>query len=220
MTSLHELQCQWIEKFDEMEALDLGQKLAAPFLSVGDFSSNPTGIGPILLVGKATDKDWFREQFLSTAKEERVNERRTVTRNTLTYKYKQQTSAFWRFWKDLHEVGSPVIWTNLAKIGVARGNPGRKHLAVQAELAQTTLRAEIAEYRPSLIVIAGDYAKREIVFPIFGERSNWSEPDDFKFCWIERTPSYPAVLWIDHPEIKLKKTIQSWLEKAHELAQS
>lgn len=221
MISLRECQLEWIEKFDEMWSQDDDRELAAPFLSVGDHLGEPTGVGPILLVGKATDKDWQLNKFLSTSGrplQERVDDRRAVTRNHLAYRHEHQSSAFWRFWKSLHDIGSPVIWTNLAKIGVIRGNPEHKHLAAQAELACRTLRAEIAEYLPSLVVIAGDYAKSEIVLPVFGKRSDWSESDDFEFCWIERIGSDPAVLWTDHPERKLKVRVQRWLKKARELA--
>lgn len=204
-----------------MQNLDADLELAAPFLSVADPANDPTGAGPILLVGKATDKDWRRKQFLSAAggsTEERVGERRKATQDHLDYVSQHQFSAFWRFWKRLSDIGSPVIWTNLAKIGVMRGNPGHKYLTVQQELARMTLRAEISEYRPVLVVITGDYAKSEVVLPVFGDRPCWKESSDYEFCWIERSISEPAVLWTDHPERKLEFRIQRWLDKARELA--
>jgi hypothetical protein len=219
---LSECQRRWIKKFDEMQNLDADLELAAPFLSVADSLDDPTGAGPILLVGKATDKDWRRKQFLSAAgssTEERVGERRKATRDHLDYVRQRQFSAFWRFWKRLSNIGSPVIWTNLAKIGVLHGNPGHKYLTAQQELARITLRAEISEYRPVLVVITGDYAKSAVVLPVFGDRPCWKEHPDYEFCWIERTVSKPAVLWTDHPERKLRFRVQRWLDKARELAQ-
>jgi hypothetical protein len=218
--SFADCQRAWIGKFEEMRKADIDLELAAPFLSVLDGLQQPTGAGSVLLVGKATDKDWRLGDFLLASRrstEERIQERRAATRDHLASERRRQTSAFWRFWRSLHEVGSPVIWTNLAKIGVTRGNPGHKHLTAQATLACQTLNAEVAEYRPSLIVIAGDYARFEIVHPVFGGRAAWREPDDFEFCWIERKGPAPAVLWTDHPERKLKARVERWLEKSAEL---
>lgn len=222
MSSLGECQLEWVGKFDEMWRHDTDRELAGPFLSVGDPFGYRSGSGPILLVGKATDKDWERQKFLSTSKlsaPKRVDERRKVTRDHLHNMRERPSSAFWRFWKDLHAIGAPVIWTNLAKIGVVVGNPGHKHLTSQAELARKTLKAEIAEYHPSIVIIAGDYAKCEIVLPVFGERTAWCEPSDYEFCWIERTSLLPAVLWTDHPERKRKARVRCWLRKAEELVQ-
>jgi hypothetical protein len=223
MPSLRECQLEWIEKFDEMWLHDRDRELAGPFLSVGDHLRYRSGSGPILLVGKATDKDWKREEFLSASKwsaPKRVDERRSVTRAHLDSMRERPSSAFWRFWRDLYGIGVPVIWTNLAKIGVVVGNPGHRYLISQVELARKTLREEIAEYHPSIVVITGDYAKCEIVLPVFGERAAWHEPDDHEFCWIDRTPSFPAVLWTDHPERKLKERVQCWFKKASNLARA
>ena len=218
--SLREIEPKWIEKFYEVRSRfrDV-PPLAAPFLSVSDPHAEPGGAGPILLVGKATRGDWRLDHFLSREGrpfEQQVDERRAATLEHLTYMRNRQTSPFWRFWKSLHEIGSPVIWTNLVKIGVKHGNPGRKYVEAQSSLACATLRAEIDEYKPSLVVVAADYAKEQVTYPVFGERAEWVIRDD-GVCWIERTASSPAVLWTDHPQIKPKEVLRSWLEKAREL---
>jgi len=221
VTTLREIQPKWIQKFYEIRQ-EFGDSppLAAPFLSVSDPRDEPTGIGPILMIGKATAGDWGLDPFLlneGQSFERQADERRAATLKHLSYRRNHQTSAFWRFWKTLHEIGSPVVWTNLVKIGVKHGNPGRKYIKAQSCLACATLRAEVDEYKPSLIVIAADYAKEQITYPVFGDRPNWKEPPGYEFCWIERSASSPAILWTDHPQMKGKVALSSWMKKAREL---
>jgi hypothetical protein len=217
---LLDLQKKWIEKFDEMREADYGPQLAAPFLSVPGEPNASTISRPILLVGKATGGCWKLDDFLSRTAypiDKRVEERRNATENHLKFMMRERkASAFWRFWKALGEIGSPVIWTNLAKIGVVRGNPSHKCVEAQRELACATLSAEIVEYTPYLVVVACDYAKKQITYPVFGERARWTERGDGA-CWIDRTASVPAILWTDHPQGEKTEILRSWLEKAREL---
>jgi hypothetical protein len=218
--SLLGFQSAWIGKFDEMQKVDDQQQLAAPFLSVPGGPDALAQFGPVMLVGKATAGCWKLDEFKLKANrplDERVAERRCATEKHLELMRQHPSSAFWRFWTSLGALGSPVIWTNLAKIGVIKGNPWGSYLAAQAGLACATLRAEIDEYKPSLVLIAADYAKCEIIYPVFGERATWNERADHEFCWIDRKSSRPAVLWTDHPERKRKTRISRWLEKAQEL---
>jgi hypothetical protein len=217
---LLEIQSKWIDKFYEMQKADRKRLLAAPFLSVPGEPGSSTQFGSILLVGKATAGPWCLDKFLSGASqslEQQVENRRDVTKRHLEFMKDLQPSAFWRFWKALSAISSPVIWTNLAKIGVVHGNPSGAYLSAQQDLACETLRAEICEYNPSLVVIAGDFAKNQIVFPAFGvPRSEWHEPTE-EFCWLDRTASRPAVLWTNHPERKPRARIRCWLEMAQKL---
>jgi len=220
---LREIQTKWVEKFIEMQRGNEEGLLAAPFLSV-PFESDFAGkSGAILLVGKATAGPWCRDNFLAELKtssgvSEVVEERRSITREHLNFRKERDSRppAFWRFRRSLGKIGSPVIWTNLAKIGVTHGNPKGAQLNAQRELACDTLKAEIDEYEPKLVVIACDYAKEQITYPVFGESSKWHKRDD-GVCWINRTGSSPAILWTDHPERKKQAVLFSWLEKAQEL---
>jgi len=217
--SLLEIQSQWIRKFDEMSIKDTHHRLAAPFLSISDERTAVTRRGTIMLVGKATNKSWELEEFLSFSDrpiQERVEERCSVTRKHLENMRKKPSSAFWRFWRKLHEIGSPVIWTNLAKIGTITRNPGCAVLDAQKELACETLKAEICEYKPSLVVITGDYAKN-IIYSIWPQKDWTISEYDRTTCWIRRDSLRPSVLWVDHPERKRKERISLWLEKAREL---
>jgi hypothetical protein len=217
--SLREIQFKWIDKFDEMRRTNIGDRLAAPFLSVPGERDGSISFGPILLVGKATAGCWKLNEFLLNSSgpvDKRVAERLEATREHLNSMKVHQPSAFWRFWKALGAISSPVIWTNQAKIGVTLGNPRGPCFTAQADLACETLQAEIDEYRPSLVVIAGELATNEIILRVLGKRPLWNEPTE-ELCWIDRNASRPTALWINHPERKPKRKVSCWLEKAQEL---
>jgi hypothetical protein len=219
---LLEVQSKWIAKFDQMResGIDMDQ-LAAPFLSIPGIPAASAQAGPILLVGKATGGDWGKDSFLSkTGVPNRIEERRDFTRKHLLWRQEEyQRTAFWRCWKRLHEISAPVIWTNLAKIGVRKRNPEKVYLSAQIDLACETLELEIEEYKPKLVVLAtGDYAGDEIVCPIFKTgRGEWNEVVDGEFWWLGRTATRPAILWTGHPQGKSPTTRNKCLEKAKEL---
>lgn len=212
-------QWMWLSKYAEMRR-DFGpDKLAGPFFS--DWTDQGRE-QPILLLGKATAGDWHLAEFEAARVSdpvERVYERRKRSREHLKAMAEKPSSAFWRFWTGLRALGRPVIWSNLAKIGVQRGNPTGGYLQAQRALAVETLRDEITEYSPALIVIACDYAK-DILQPALGtSRSDWEERSDNEFCWIDRDRHGWAALWTDHPERKSRERLELWLEKAHGLLQ-
>ena len=219
---LLDLQAKWIEKFDEMRRADDQERLAAPFLSVPGELGGLKGNGSIMLVGKATAGNWRSESFNATVRRptERLEERWKATYDHLRAEREKQRSAFWRFWGRLDTIGSPVIWTNLAKIGVKSGNPHGWYLESQKELACQTLEAEIKEYKPFLVVlVTADYAKREIVYCQWPQR-NWNVSKIDGTCWIASNGREPPVLWTDHPQAKPKERIEYWLRKARELTKS
>jgi hypothetical protein len=222
--SLREMEPKWIEKFYEIRnRFNDTPALAAPFLSVSDPRDKPAGVGPILLTGKATAGDWGLDRFLSNegqSFEQQAEERRASTLRHLCYRGDHQTSAFWQFWKKLHEIGSPVIWTNLVKIGVTHGNPNSRLIEEQCELAHLTLKAEIAEYKPALVVlVSSDFAKDQIVYRIWPQKT-WGISDFDGTCWIRKDGEIPPVLWTDHPQGKPPERSAHWLEKANWLMRS
>lgn len=227
--SLPELQLKWIQLYDELGGNFESQVLAAPFVSMPEESSKGASVRPILLVGKATAGHWDKGNF-DSMKDQPLTER-LKERSDRTLKHLKEirgedlnSSAFWRFWRSLGQISQPVIWTNLAKIGVCRPegdnrskNPEGDFLTCQEELAQETLRAEMEEYKPALVVlVTSTYAAQEIAHPVFGPKNIWRTPDD-SIWWQERTQTQPPVLWVDHPERKPNNAIDCWLEKAREL---
>jgi hypothetical protein len=212
------IQEKWFDKFSELQGFVEPDRLAAPFISIREQGFIRSNHRTILLVGKATAGPWCKEEFLSNSDRpltERMQERRGATRCHLEKMHKYPSSAFWRFWTELHQFSSSVIWTNLAKIGVVSGNPVGDCLEMQSQLAIETLHAEIEEYRPRLIVITGEYATNEILYQIW-PKNDWEGARHPEYCWIRKTSSGPSVLWVDHPERKRKERIRLWIEKVCE----
>jgi hypothetical protein len=105
-----------------------------------------------------------------------------------------------------------VAWSNLAKISALRGNPYGSQLKTQSKLCVDLLKAEIGRAKPTAIIIAvGDYAQREILYPLLGEEG-WIHdteaknqnaklsygPDSTPVVWLNRA----AVVWTNHPQGK------------------
>lgn len=218
ITDLQSRQSECVELFFEMRRSNARDSLAAPFVSSAD--SPPTGgaLGTILLVGKATAGNWKIEDFEPDRDcpcSKRVEERRNAARSFLRAMHDRPKSAFWRFWRGLGAIGSPVIWTNLVKIGVKSGNPQGCHLEMQAELAVKTLKAEITEYDPSLVVLAtSDYAKDQIVYRVWPQKT-WTISSFDGTCWIRGKGRKPSVLWTDHPQGKTPNRLAYWLKTAN-----
>ncbi len=215
---LQSCQSECVELFFKMRKDNVRELLAAPFLSIAESPPTAGVLGTILLVGKSTAGKWKIEDFepdIDSPRSERVEERCSTTRAFLSVMHDKPNSAFWRFWRDLGMIGSPVIWTNLAKIGVASRNPQGCYLEEQAELAVRTLKAEIAEYKPSLVVlVTSDYAKEQIVYPIWSQRT-WTISGFDGTCWIRGKGRAPSVLWTDHPQGKSPERLAYWLKKAN-----
>ncbi|MGC1372632.1 MAG: hypothetical protein WA824_10890 [Candidatus Sulfotelmatobacter sp.] len=142
------------------------------------------------------------------------------------------SSAFWSFARALserlavttHSTIQPLqnlVWTNICKIGVLRGNPAGEILRAQSELAAASLRSEIKTYRPRLVVfVTGDYAA-QLVDAVVGdsEQKTWHEERGHElFWWRKPIGNMPAVLWAYHPERKPLSTLETWLQQASRLA--
>jgi hypothetical protein len=196
------------------------KRLAAPFLSASQEVTAAGRRGSILLVGKATDKDWKMDSFVACAREKQLEERRRASRGFLAEMSQKPKSEFWRFLQHLGEIGLPVIWTNLVKIGVISGNPRGWYLEAQHELAVNTLRAEIAEYKPALVVlVTSDFAKDQIIYRIWPKKT-WRISGYDGTCWIKKDGNKPPVLWTDHPQGKAPERSAYWLKKANWLLRS
>jgi len=224
---------EWLEKWAELHEPIQPQSpaLAAPFISVGLDSKTKNSSPVILLVGKATHGCWKMEYFskmMNVALADRIEERRDATISFLRSCSKTNSSAFWRFYRTLqHQTGANVIWTNLAKIGAyfASGtesgktcNPEGRLLRLQAELAQATMRAEIAFYKPDLIYLTtGTYALSEIVNGVFceGEWKRWQSADHT--LWhIEGSGEGCPVIRTGHPSSKSTMELTAWIRVAEE----
>jgi hypothetical protein len=232
--SLKSLQEQWLNKWEEMDKLvkPNGIGLAAPFFSVGVSSTTDRAVPyrTILLAGKATHRDWELNSFkreMHKPVSQRLEERTKCTIDFLAKK-EHQTSSFWRFRRLLGPgANATVIWTNLSKIGVFRPpdetesiNPWGPFLYCQKELAQKTLWAELAEYKPDLVVlVTGKEALDEIVDPVFAQMGRWIEgtANGQPFWFLNRSGKHPPVLRTGHPGFKSSNQREVWITKAVEL---
>jgi len=225
-TTMLDTENKWLELFHELHDR-YPNRVAGPFLSVPPANYDPVTVPSILYVGKATAGSWGLSDFLCSPT---LTERHKFTADFLEGEVNtgEYSSAFWRFAHDLSKQVAlshrPIhglqnlVWTNLCKIGVVRGNPGREILEAQSNLAIKCLRLEIQMYRPKLIVlVTGDYAGH-LVTSALGEQMPWHEetgPDGF--WWREATDELPAILWTYHPERKAKNLLENWLQHASRL---
>jgi hypothetical protein len=226
MIPLFDLQIEWIKMYDSLRAScdPDGTKFAAPFLSTPDPDALVCSRRPIMLVGQATKGDWFLREFdkyRDLPIHELAEECREHTSDFQTNGHYSQfkKSDFWRFRRDIKEaIGTSVIWTNLAKIGAQRGNPRGQVLYDQCDLAITTMKAEVREYCPQLVVlVSGGFAVKEIVYPAFDtrRRDEWQEfqlEQEDDYCLLESTKVHPTVLWFNHPRGKSGLVKNRWIE--------
>jgi len=231
LRTLRVLQAEWIKTWDKLaEYGSLDQnKFAAPFLSIEPEGYRNFKGTKILFIGQATMGDFYLDKFLNAAKifgsnrfESRVAERLDRSREFFTWQAKgNYSSDFWRLGNELSIIGSNelptknsnmmnLVWSNIAKIGVKKGNPKGKYLDFQIDLAIETLFAEISYYSPDLIYIAHGVFGAVIVNKIF-DHNDWEKPrEDF---WFKRRSSgHPAVVASDHPGRKRKNDISEWLK--------
>jgi hypothetical protein len=226
--NLESLETRWIELFDELcrsHSIDSTQ-LAAPFFSV------PAVARSLLYVGKATAKDWNRDDFCSQSPllnmKERREQRRECTKTFLIKNAPSYNSGFWHFAKELNievakkwsqRVTSPfqhITWTNICKIGALKGNPRGFLLKKQQDIAVETLRLEIELYKPQLICFvtwgyALDLVRKVIDDP---NDTSWDKTEEKQWLWWrEATAKLPPILLTGHPQGKSLKDRERWLKK-------
>jgi hypothetical protein len=224
--ALFQIQCQWILKHDAMRGRfdPDGSVLAGPFLSVPDPAATTCRQSPILLVGQATRGDWWLKEF-DAAKglslKERVEERRRRTAEFLTKaRYDQyKNTDFWHFFRNLKDkTGAPVIWSNLAKIGVQKGNPRWQLVREQGELAVASLKAEITAYEPALVILlTGTLGRHEAVAQLLGVDKNTKPGAEGVFAARDCAQGGPTIIWTWHPGRKAWELTNGWLDRACQL---
>jgi hypothetical protein len=122
---------------------------------------------------------------------------------------------------------SNLVWSNLCKIGTHTGNPSDELVGLQQELAIKTLRAEIVEYNPTIVVFVSNQFAQKILLGAIGNPPNdlWSEsesesPVRVEDVWWQRTtPLSPALLWMRHPQFAPSKLTSYARDKICELVQ-
>ncbi len=212
MASLQVLHEKWVEKFAEMQKLFRGQ-LVTPHLTVPPDGYNPKRIPSVLFVGQATGPNEAEEGNPSA---EEIRDKIGAFQRDAALR-PHPRSGFWRFALCLsdalkrqtgHADIAPLqnlVWTNICKIGVRRGNPPKQIYEFQRELAIHTLRAEIASYKPKLVYWATwDYLV-DVVREAVDDPNDisWTKDLEDKWIWTRRpVNSLPAMVWSGRPQGK------------------
>jgi hypothetical protein len=165
----------------------------------------------ILYVGKATAGPFVDESSSSPGRD--LEQQRAFAKVCF---YLTQ-GGFWNFAERLCTAlgcdnRSNLVWSNLCKIGTDLGNPSDELVGLQQELGITTLRAEIDEYNPSIVVfVSGQFAQKILLGAIDDPTDgSWNKseeegPEQVKDVWWRKaTATTPAVLWMRHPQFAPK----------------
>ena len=236
---LESLEAEWLVLFETMQSSPetygiRAGALAAPFLSASSTNYRPESPGTVLLVGKATAG---RNTLGGAAVRDTYNVE-TVKLRTLAVieevLLKEYGSSWWRFARRLSEnvarataqecsPFSNLVWTNLIKIGVVSGNPSAAYIRPQAELAENTLLAEAAFYRPALMVLSTGFYRFGLMCRILrrlvGDAPN-TEAQKRGWWTHAGDEGRPAILWTGHPQAKRTAITEEWLAQAYSLSQT
>jgi hypothetical protein len=223
---LKELWEAWMEKF---RGMDRDPKFAGN-LNGPHITFKPDGYDlerkTVLYVGKALGKRTRKGDLPSV--ETLQNEFRRFLEDVVSG---EQGSVFWNFALKLSERLATqegprlqnLVWSNICKIGVCKGNPGKEIFEEQKCLAIETLRAEIEYYKPSLVMwVTGDY-RCEVVGQVVDDlnEKHWDKTLNAKWWFYQRKPmnSLPAMLWTYHPQGKKREMTAAWIDHACNLLQ-
>ena len=238
---LSELELVWLALFTklrraEAEAGTHPSSLAAPFLSTALEGYEPGGPGTVMLVGKATaGKNTLGEAEVTDVYDAATVKQRTpaVVEELIAGKY--YGSSFWRFACKLSDAGAEqakshvapfaeqftnLIWTNIAMIGVAKGNPSASLFRNQDALAVETILAEALFYKPRLVVFATGWYRYGCVNRILQQLTGAKEGEGLSQDrdWSSpRRADAPAVLWTGHPQGKSRAWVDSKIARAKKL---
>lgn len=203
----------------------LEEKLAAPFWSAADESYRSFNLR-FMLVGRATRSDYDELEFLSQLRKssaEALMGRKTLNRQIVeTIK---KTAPFWRAFvagsKSCGETKAfeNSVWTNLSKIGFANRDVD-DDLFGQEEIAESTLRAELEEYNPTVVHFAVGKLGGECILRSTGTKDkDWTRLADDgpkNDIWFINSGKLKAV-WTRHPNFAKKELVQAWTTKLQEL---
>jgi hypothetical protein len=110
VADLELLNAKWVELFDELRHMArIKDQIAAPFLSVPSAEARS-----ILYVGKATAKDWYRDDTvfglpctsMIDGVYARIKERHEVTQQFVAKEAPTYNSGFWQFARELNAVAA------------------------------------------------------------------------------------------------------------------
>lgn len=157
----------------------------------------------ILYIGKATDGDFTDEDVTEQA-------------------FKHKRTHFWSFADEVSALADQnvqgrhnLVWSNIFKQGVRRGNPLGAKAKGQRVKASQDLRNEIGKYKPDLIVLVTVGYEEEVVKAAFDINDGESSGDSdgklyedkidgslYSVWWRRAYRSVPPLVWMNHPQGK------------------
>ncbi len=159
----------------------------------------------ILYIGKATDGPFTEEDDARKA-------------------FEHKRSHFWSFANEVSALAdrnvqgrNNLVWSNIFKQGVRRGNPTGAEAEVQRARASQDLRHEVEKYRPDLIVLVTVGYEEEVVKAAFSISDGKSNDDSdgrlhedsfealLSVWWRRPYKGVPALVWMNHPQGKLRE---------------
>lgn len=167
----------------------------------------------ILYIGKATDGLFTEENAAQQA-------------------FEGKKSHFWSFADEMSALADQnvrgrnnLVWSNVFKQGVRRGNPTGAEAEVQREKASQDLKHEVKRYKPDLIVLVTAGYEEEVVKAAFsisdGESSDESDgrlheskcDGALSVWWRQAYKGVPPLIWMYHPQGKLQEYKNAALEQ-------
>lgn len=204
-----------------------GEPLAAPFWSAADESYRSCKLR-FMLVGRATSGCYEEAEFLTQLKRSSavaLTGRKELNRRLVEGHPK---SPFWRAFvsgsKSCGSAGSfcNSVWTNLAKIGFANRDidNGGDLFRGQEDLVEDILRAEIEEYKPTVVHFAVGILGGDCIYRATGTKEkDWTplaKDGPKKDIWSINSRKLKAI-WTRHPNRARKELVDAWNNKLREL---
>ena len=144
-----------------------------------------------------------------------------------------KSTAFWSVAREISTaVGfdgaelDNIAWSNIFKIGLSKRNPDEQLQLAQKCLAIRTLQEELSALKPDLLVITAEgwADSDDLIYEVLrtsrgADGFEEKKDDGGTFYTRAARDGLPPVLWIQHPERKLKLRRPAWVAAVQEMLQ-
>nr|WP_295738484.1 hypothetical protein [uncultured Acidocella sp.] len=228
---LKTLEFEWLELFSKKRSENSDNTkvaISAPFFSTPYGSYRPGQNGTVLLIGKATSGTNTRQnrevEDLYSVEDIKLRTQEVMAEQ-IGKPGRGDSSAFLRFALKLsyvyNESSLPfenLIWSNVDKIGLQKGNPRATNSGIPDALIAETIASEIKAYQPRLVFFATGWHRyglvRKIILGLTGEDIKTGENERF---WLSQKAAIaPDFIWTMHPQKKNLETTNRWLNIARD----
>lgn len=228
------LWAEWLAMYSYLRRCAIRDNLSLPTQPFFSSDSGSKDVGHrLLFVGQATRAWWYDAEFSKLQEAETPIADFVADWENRNRDFIYEECGKFSFWLAFREISRSLgeadyancLWSNLAKIGVPRGNPKGIFFNKQRDLAARTLKVEIEQYRPSIVIFATGRFGASIVLE--GTRTSiddWTKSDNYPVIkehdddlwWIPRdhVAGRPALMWIRHPRLGRKIHRPFWAKAA------